>query len=99
MLLHYDSSNYTIIYNESLPSMLYINVTYAPDSELPSQLLWRHNGVVINQRRNPRATILRNGSLIVNNIKLSDNGSYTLIASNALGCESVTFNVFTECES
>ena len=77
--------------------MLYINVTYTPDSEPPDQLLWTHNGVVI--RRNPRATLLRNGSLIINNIKLSDNGSYTLIASNALGCESITFNVFTECES
>ena len=73
--------------------MLYVNVTYAPDSEPPGQLIWRHNGVVINQRRNPRATFLSNGSLIVN-----DTGTYTLVISNTLGCQSFRFNIFPECE-
>lgn len=96
----HSTQNYTVIFNESYSSTLYINISYESNRFRPHLLAWRHNGHLINSTRNPRIIIQDSGSLIIDAVEPSDAGNYklTVLISNRLGCQSVQYKVFVERE-
>lgn len=95
-IFEHSTKNYTVIFNESYSTTLYINIT---NSFNPLQLAWRHNGDYIGMR-NPRISIQDNGALSINAVEPSDAGNYkiTVLISNDMGCQSAQHKVFVECK-
>lgn len=92
-------SNYSIIYNESEPHSLLVDVntdeTVGNGHHLYS---WRHNEHLINPAMSIRITTETNGSLIIYPVEPSDAGSYELTAINDFGCMEDIFNLYIECK-
>lgn len=75
-------------------------MTHTPDASLPYRFAWRYNGQVIASTPGSRVRIRAGGGLTIDPVLPFDAGVYeiTTIVSNALGCESAAFNIYTECE-
>ena len=90
-----------MVFNETEPSTLLINVTYEPrGSANYQQLAWKYNNHDIEILRNPRLHVQANGALTIDPVMPTDAGYYEVIAiiSNDLGCENAVFNVYVECK-
>lgn len=89
--------NQTILLDAATTSRLLINVTYDPGSP-QGLLVWRHNGVVISSRTDPRVSVLSNGGLTIRSVRPSDRGVYSVFVLNRLGNSSADFTVLIKCE-
>lgn len=100
-VLRYQTQNYSVVFNETAPQTLLIDVTYEPRSPAYQQLAWRHSGRTLNVTSNPRTSIQERGRLFIDPVRPSDAGDYdiTAIISNDLGCETAKFTIYIECKS
>ena len=88
-------ANQTILLDTATTSRLLINVTYDPGSP-QGLLVWRHNGVVISSRTDPRVSVLTNGGLTIRSVRPSDRGEYSVMVLNRAGNSSANFTVLTK---
>lgn len=61
-------------------------------------LVWRKDGEIITSRRNPRVNVMSNGGISIRSVRSSDRGLYTVTVSNAVGSDSASFKLFTNCK-
>ena len=81
--------NFTVTLGENLL------ITVANNTGVqPLQFSWQHNGYVL---RNTRASF-HNGTLMIEEIVLTDAGHYSLLLSDVSSCHSTYFNVYVECK-
>ena len=61
------------------------------------QVVWRHNGHLLDTSRDPRLIFRSNGDLVINLVRPSDAGCYFVIFTGVSQCGIAHFNVFLEC--
>lgn len=61
-------------------------------------LVWRKDGEIITSRRNPRVSVMSSGGISIRSVRSSDRGLYTVTVSNAVGSDSASFRLFTNCK-
>lgn len=64
----------------------------------PCTLVWRKDGEIITSRRNPRVNVMSSGGISIRSVRSSDRGLYTVTVSNAVGSDSASFKLFTNCK-
>lgn len=59
--------------------------------------MWKHNGQPIDIDSDSRINVPERGRLIIDQVKPSDAGYYTLTATNGEQCQNNQFVVLVEC--